>query len=83
MKCCALCGSVKLNHHNQHFKKRKNLYNNAISPIVGCTVYGIANYIMAKYITNENGTLMFICKKCDKNKYSAYKTSFIIIHFPN
>jgi hypothetical protein len=47
------------------------------------TLYGIANCIMAKYITNENGTLMFICKKCDKNNYSAYKTSFIIIHFPN
>jgi hypothetical protein len=38
---------------------------------------------MAKYITNENGTLMFICKKCDKNKYSAYKTSFIVFHSPN
>ncbi len=45
--------------------------------------YGIANCIMVKYITNENGTLMFICKKCDKDKYSAYKTSFIVFHSPN
>jgi len=26
---------------------------------------------------------MFICKKCDKNKYSAYKTSYIVFHSPN
>ncbi len=63
MKCCALCGSIKLSHHNEHFKKRKNMYNDAISPIVGCTPYGIANCIMVKYTTNENGTYMFMQKK--------------------
>jgi len=59
------------------------MYNNAISPIVGCTPYGIANCIMAKYTTNENGTLLFICKKCDKEKYSAYITTYVVLHFPN
>jgi hypothetical protein len=59
------------------------MYNNAISPIVGYTSYRIANCIMAKYTTNENGTLMFICKKCDKYKYGAYRTSYIVLHSPN
>jgi hypothetical protein len=36
------------------------MHNDAISPIVGCTPYGIANCIMAKYTTNENGTFMFM-----------------------
>jgi hypothetical protein len=62
IKCCALCGYAKLSHHNEHFKKRKNMYNNEISPIVGCTPYGIATCIMAKYTTNENGTFMFMQK---------------------
>jgi hypothetical protein len=34
LKCYVLCGSVKLSYHNEHFKKRNNMYNNAISPIV-------------------------------------------------
>jgi hypothetical protein len=38
------------------------MYNNEISPIVGCTPYGIATCIMAKYTTNENGTFMFMQK---------------------
>jgi hypothetical protein len=59
------------------------MYNNAISPIVRYVMYRIANYIIVKYTTNENGTLMFICKKCDKDKYNAYKTSYIVLHSPN
>ncbi len=62
MKCCALCGSIKLSHHNEHFKKRKNNNNSAISHIVGCKPYGITNCIMAKYTINENGTFVFMQK---------------------
>jgi hypothetical protein len=62
MKCCALCGSITLSHHNEHFKKKKNMYNDAISPIAGCTLYGVANCIMAKYTTNENETFLFMQK---------------------
>jgi hypothetical protein len=45
MKCCALCGVVKLSHHNQHFKI--NTYN--------ISFYKIVNGIIIEYITNEIG----------------------------
>jgi hypothetical protein len=38
---------------------------------------------MAKYTTNENGTLMFICNRCDNDKYNAYRTSYKVLHSPN
>jgi hypothetical protein len=66
MKCCALCGFVKLSHHIQHFKRRINTYYDQIFPLMGCTPYGIVNCVMAKYTTNENGEYMYICIKCDK-----------------
>jgi hypothetical protein len=72
-----------LSHHIEHFKNNNNIYNNAISPIVKYTPYRIANCIMVKCTTNENGTLMFRCKKCDKNKHNAYKTSYIVSQSPN
>jgi hypothetical protein len=50
MKCCALCGFVKLSHHNQHFKRKRNTYNDQISPLMGCTPYGIAYCVMAKIL---------------------------------
>jgi hypothetical protein len=59
------------------------MFNNAISPIIKYTLYRIANCIMAKYITNENGTLLFLCKKCDEGKYNAYRNSYIVFHSPN
>ncbi len=68
MKCCALCGFVKLSHHNQYFKRKTNTYNDQISPLMGCTPYEIAYFAMAKYTTNENGEYMYICTKCDKQE---------------
>jgi hypothetical protein len=83
MKYCALCGSIKLGHHIQHFKRRRNTYNNQISPLMGCTPYGIANCVMAKYTINENGEYMYVCTKCDKQQYNFYNASYIVFHFPN
>jgi hypothetical protein len=45
--------------------------------------YGIANCVMAKYTTNENGEYMYVCTKCDKQQYNFYNTSYIVLHFPN
>jgi hypothetical protein len=83
MKYCALYAYVKLSRHIQHFKRRRNTYNDQISPVMGCTPYGIANCVMVKYTTNENGEYMYICTKCDKQQYNFYKTSYIVFHFPN
>ncbi len=47
MKCCALCGAIRLSHHNQHFKRKRNTYiNDPISPFLGYMSYGIANCII-------------------------------------
>jgi hypothetical protein len=66
MKCGVICGSIKLSHHTQHFKRKRNTYNDQIYPLMGCTPYAIANCVMVKYTTNENGECMYICTKCDK-----------------
>jgi len=63
MKCCALCGSIILSHHNQHFKRKRNTYNNdPISPFLGCILLIILS-LMVEYTTNENGKLTYICTK--------------------
>ncbi len=66
MKCGAICGSIQSSHHTQHFKRKRNTYNDQIYPLMGCTPYAIANCVMVKYTTNENGECMYICTKCDK-----------------
>jgi hypothetical protein len=35
---------------------------------------------MVKLTTNEKN--IFMCKKCDKDKYNVYKTSCIVLHSP-
>jgi len=65
------------------FQKEKKYLNNQISPLMGCMPYGIANCVMAKYTTNENGEYMYVCTKCDKQQYKFYNTSYIVLHFPN
>jgi hypothetical protein len=50
---------------------------------MGCTPYGIAYCVVAKYTTNENGEYMYICTKCDKQEYNLYKTSNIVLHSPH
>jgi alpha-D-ribose 1-methylphosphonate 5-phosphate C-P lyase len=66
MKCCALSNFVRLSHHYHYFKRERNFYNDPILPSMGCMPCGSANCIMAENITNENGELMYICTKCDK-----------------
>jgi hypothetical protein len=83
MKCCALCGFVKLSHHTQHFKRKRNTYNDQISPLMGCMPYVIAICVMVKYTTNENGECIYICTKCDKHQCTLHKTSYIVLHSPN
>ncbi len=46
---------------------------------MGCMPYGSANCIMAENITNENGELMYICTKCDKQQHNSYKISYIAL----
>jgi hypothetical protein len=65
------------------FQKEKKYLNTQISPLMGCMPYGIANCVMAKYTTNENGEYMYVCTKCDKQQYKFYNTSYIVLHFPN
>jgi hypothetical protein len=38
---------------------------------------------MAENITNENGELMYICTKCDKQWHNSYKSSYIAFYFFN
>jgi hypothetical protein len=38
---------------------------------------------MAENITNENGELMYICTKCDKQQHNSYKISYIALCFSN
>jgi hypothetical protein len=83
MKCCALSNFVRLSHHYQHFKRERNIYNDPILPSMGCMPYGSANCIMAENITNENGELMYICTKCDKQQHNSYKISYIALYFSN
>jgi hypothetical protein len=45
MKCCALCGVVKLSHHNQHLKRNTYIIS----------FYKNFNGIIIEYITNEIG----------------------------
>jgi hypothetical protein len=62
MKSCALCGIIKLN--TQFFNKKNNVYNKLNIHEVGCTPYGIANYLLSNY-TTSNGEYMFLCLKCN------------------
>jgi hypothetical protein len=59
MKCCAICGIVKLIHQNKHFKKMKSIYNKLHSIEHGCTPYGIANCLLFNFTTMANGKNMF------------------------
>ncbi len=83
MKCCVLSNFVRLSHHYHHFKRERNFYNDPILSSMGCMPYGSANCIMAENITNENGELMYICTKCDKQQHNSYKISYIAIYFSN
>jgi hypothetical protein len=81
MNCCALCNFVRLSHHYHHFKRERNIYNDPILPSIICMPNGSANCMMAENITNENGELMYICTKCDKQQHNSYKISYIALYF--
>jgi len=55
MKCCAICGIVKLNHQHKNFRKMKNVYNKKNDVDPGCTPYGVANCLLSTYTTTPNG----------------------------
>ncbi len=51
MKSCALCGIIQLN--TQIFNKKNNVYNRFNIHEVGCTPYGIVNYLLSNYTTSN------------------------------
>ncbi len=53
-----------------------NVYNKLNTHEVGCTPYGIANYLLSHYTTTSKGENMFLCKNCsieyDAPTYGKY-----------
>jgi len=64
MKCCAICGIVKLNYQHKHFLKVKNVYNKQNDVDPRCTPYGVTNCLLSSYTTTPSGQEIYLCLKC-------------------